>query len=181
VPVVLHRTPGRLPLAKLTLAAPHRSAITFRPQNDGDREFLRTLYASTREEELRVVPWTEDQKAAFLNMQFEAQSSDYAKNYPDCSFDIMEMDGQRIGRLYVDRLEDAIEIIDIALLPAFRGRGIGRLLLEEILAEATDSKRAVRIYVEHFNPARHLYDRLGFRHIDTNGVYHLMEWRSGVS
>ncbi len=35
----------------------------------------------------------------------------------------------------------------------------------------------VSIHVEHDNPARRLYDRLGFQHVDTNGVYHLMEWR----
>jgi ribosomal protein S18 acetylase RimI-like enzyme len=75
-----------------------------------------------------------------------------------------------------DRSGSEIEIIDIALLPEYRGRGIGRMLIEEILAEGKLSGRSVTIFVEHFNSARRLYDRLGFRHVDTNGVYHLMKW-----
>ena len=81
-----------------------------------------------------------------------------------------------MGRLYIDRREDVIEIIDIALLPEIRGRGIGGMLIQEILDEGKAASLPVRIYVENFNPARHLYDRLGFRHIDTNGLYHVMEW-----
>jgi len=130
---------------------------------------------------MRAVPWNEQEKVAFLDMQFAAQTRDYERNYPDCEFQIIEMAGECIGRLYIDRREEAIDIIDIALLPSVRRRGIGRMLLDEVLAEAAASRRAVRIYVEHFNPARHLYDRLGFRHIDTNGIYHLMEWRAGAS
>jgi ribosomal protein S18 acetylase RimI-like enzyme len=156
-------------------APPLRSAIVFRSQTEDDVPFLRRLYGSTREEELRIVPWSDQQKIAFLDMQFAAQSRDYQQNYPDCQFLIIDLEGERIGRLYVDRGE-LIEIVDIALLPEFRRRGIGRMLLEEILSEGAATRRKVRIYVEHFNPARHLYDRLGFRHIETNGVYHLMEW-----
>jgi ribosomal protein S18 acetylase RimI-like enzyme len=165
----------------MTAASPSRRAIAFRAQTAADAPFLRYLYGTTREDELRVLRWTEEQKSAFLDMQFGAQKQDYEANYPDCTFDVIELNGEPIGRLYVDRRERVIEIIDIALLPQFRRRGIGRMLLEEVLAEGAASRRNVRIYVEHFNPARHLYDRLGFRHIETNGVYHLMEWTPSPS
>jgi ribosomal protein S18 acetylase RimI-like enzyme len=155
-----------------------RAAIRLRPVTEADAAFLRHLYGTTRAEELSPVPWTDEQKSLFLDMQFNAQKTHYETYYPDCAFLVIEMDAERIGRLYVDRTDERIEIIDIALLPQYRGRGIGRMLLDEILAEAGATKRAVRIYVEHFNPARRLYDRLGFRHIETNGVYHLMEWRA---
>ena len=138
--------------------------------------FLRHLYGTTREREMQLVPWTPAEKAAFLDMQFTAQKTHYEEYYPDCQFLIIELDGRAIGRLYIDRGDDDIRITDIALLPEFRGRGIGRMLLEEILEEAAATGRTVTIHVEHFNPARRLYDRLGFRHVDTNGVYHLMEW-----
>ena len=127
---------------------------------------------------MRLVDWTAEQKSAFLDMQFRAQSRAYQENYPDGTFDIIELNGERIGRLYVDRRDKEIEIVDIALLPLFRARGIGRMLLAEILAEASETQRTVLIYVENFNPARRLYDRLGFQHVDTNGVYHVMEWRA---
>lgn len=155
-----------------------RASITFRTCRAEDVPFLRHLYGTTREDELRLVAWTDEQKAAFLDMQFAAQKTHYENFYPDCQFLVIELEGTAIGRLYLDRGEDDIGIVDIALLPAYRGRGIGRMLIEEILAEGAATGRKVSIYVEHFNPARHLYDRLGFRHVDTNGVYHLMEWRA---
>jgi ribosomal protein S18 acetylase RimI-like enzyme len=138
---------------------------------------LRHLYGTTREEEMRIVPWAPEQKAAFLDMQFMAQKQHYEQFYPACDFLVIEMEGQAIGRLYVDRGEDDIRITDIALLPEFRGRGIGRMLMEEILDEGRATGKRVTIHVEHNNPARGLYDRLGFQHVETNGVYHLMEWR----
>jgi ribosomal protein S18 acetylase RimI-like enzyme len=160
----------------MPIATPPRSSITFRPCADADVPFLRHLYGTTREAELRPVPWTDDQKRQFLDMQFIAQKQHYGQYYPDCEFLVIELDQTPIGRLYIDRADEDIRITDIALLPEFRGRGIGRMLMEEILEEGRAARKRVTIHVEHDNPARHLYDRLGFRHVDTNGVYHLMEW-----
>lgn len=162
----------------MTATPPPRSAITFRPSVDADVPFLRRLYGTTREEEMLLVPWSDPQKVAFLDMQFNAQKTHYERFYPDCEFLVIELEGAAIGRLYIDRRPDDIGIVDLALLPEYRGRGIGRMLLEEILTEAGAAGKSVTIYVEHFNPARRLYDRLGFRHVGTNGVYHLMEWRA---
>jgi ribosomal protein S18 acetylase RimI-like enzyme len=151
-------------------------SLLFRPQNDADRPFLAMLYASTREAEMAVVAWDDEQKQKFVEWQFEAQSSHYRENYAEADFLIIEQGGTAIGRLYIDRGPIEIEIIDIALLPQYRGAGLGAGLLRDILREGEESGKPVTIYVEHFNPARHLYDRLGFQHIDTNGVYHLMKW-----
>lgn len=165
----------------MTAPRPPREAIRFRPYAPDDVPFLQHLYATTRADEMQLVPWTAEQKSAFLLQQFTAQKNHYEEFYPSCQFLVIEMERKPIGRLYIDREETNIEIVDIALLPEFRGRGIGRMLLEEILAEGRAGGKSVTIYVEHFNPARRLYDSLGFRHIDTNGVYHLMEWRAEVS
>lgn len=126
---------------------------------------------------MRLVPWTSEQKSAFLDMQFTAQKLHYEQYYSDCEFLVIEVEGNPIGRLYIDRGDEDIRIIDIALLPEVRGRGIGRVLIGEILEEGQATRKRVSIHVEHDNPARRLYDRLGFQHVDTNGVYHLMEWR----
>lgn len=155
---------------------PPRSSIVLRSSVEADAPFLRHLYGTTREEEMRFVPWTPAQKAAFLDMQFHAQATHYQEFYPDCEFLVIELEERPIGRLYIDRGADDIRITDIALLPEFRGRGIGRMLMEEVLAEGAATGKRVTIYVEHYNPARRLYDRLGFRHVDTNGVYHFMQW-----
>ena len=109
-------------------------------------------------------------------MQFAAQHDYYQSQFPDADFRIVLRDGQPIGRLNIDRRVEEVRIIDIALLPDHRGAGIGSALLGDILAEATETKRPVRIHVEQFNPTLHLYERLGFTKIDDQGVYHLMEW-----
>src|SRR5688572_27152662 len=101
---------------------PPREAIQFRPITADDTPFLRRVYGTTREEEMQRVPWTEEQKTAFVDMQFAAQKAHYETFYPDCEFLVIELEGERIGRLYIDRGETDIEIIDIALLPEHRGR-----------------------------------------------------------
>jgi ribosomal protein S18 acetylase RimI-like enzyme len=155
--------------------------IALRAANPGDREFLRTVYASTRQDEMARVPWSEREKQAFLDMQFEAQDRYYQERYPDTAFLVVERDGAPIGRLYVDREPEEIRLIDIALLPKHRGAGIGGALLADLLDEARRTGRVVRIHVETFNPAMRLYERLGFRRIEERGVYWLMEWSADAA
>jgi ribosomal protein S18 acetylase RimI-like enzyme len=155
-----------------------RQSITYRPTRDDDRDFLAALYASTREEELKLVPWSDEQKAWFVEMQFRAQTQHYDREFDRSGFFIIEQDGTAIGRLYREEQGDTIYIIDIALVPSVRGQGIGTVLLQEILDEAAAAGKGVTIHVEHFNPARHLYDRLGFKELQQDGVYHLMRWES---
>ncbi|MEO6786641.1 MAG: GNAT family N-acetyltransferase [Chthoniobacteraceae bacterium] len=148
-------------------------SVTLRPALPDDLEFLKRVYASTREEEMAMVPWSEEQKAAFLGMQFSAQDADYRKNYPDARFDVILCDGTPAGRLYVHRQPVEISILDIALLPEHRGAGIGGALLGELIAEADGVGKPLVIYVEKFNRAQTLYRRLGFVETDDTGVY----WR----
>lgn len=150
--------------------------LALRPISDSDLPFLNLLYHSTRTHEMELIDWTKQQKIDFLNMQFNAQHRHYLENFVRAEFDIIELDGEPVGRLYLDRREDEIRIIDIALLPAYRGKGIGSRYLADIMIEAKRKKIPVRIHVENFNPALRLYQRLGFQQKDTNGIYHLMEW-----
>jgi ribosomal protein S18 acetylase RimI-like enzyme len=147
-----------------------------RPATEADRAFLLGLYASTREEELAQVAWDEGAKRAFLEQQFSAQDHHYRSNYPGATLDVIEVDGERAGRLYVYRGESDIRIMDIALAPPFRGRGIGTALLRELMAEARSSGRSLSVHVELQNPARSLYERLGFVAAGEHGIYVLMKW-----
>lgn len=151
--------------------------IRLRPAGDDDLPFLCRVYASTRWEELAGVPWTDEQKEAFLRFQFEAQHTYYREKFPDAAYDVIEAGGEPVGRLYVDRRADEIRLVDIALLPEHRGRGLGGRLLDDLLAEARAAGKPVRIHVEMNNPALGLYRRLGFTEIEEQGVYYLMEWR----
>ncbi|MEM7479890.1 MAG: GNAT family N-acetyltransferase [Acidobacteriota bacterium] len=152
------------------------SEITLRPMTEADLPFMRRVYAGTRVEELAQVPWSDGEKQAFLDMQFHAQHTYYQEHFADAAFDVIEADGEPVGRLYVDRREDEIRLIDIALLPEHRRGGIGGRLVKELLAEAGEAGLLVRIHVEQNNPAMTLYKRLGFRMIEEQGVYYLMEW-----
>jgi GNAT superfamily N-acetyltransferase len=149
--------------------------INLRAETPADQEFLFELYASTRAEELKQVPWTDAQKQAFLRMQFEMQSTHYHSHYPDASYQIILSDGAPIGRLYVHRADSQISVIDIALLTEHRRAGTGGRLLGEILSEADGGRKKVAIHVERQNPALRLYTRLGFQMVEDKGVYLYME------
>ena len=160
--------------------------LTLRPATADDEPFLEQVYAGTRAAELATVSWTEDEKAAFLQMQFAAQAQYYREHYPDASFDVIlldadagGLDAEAVGRLYVARWTDEIRIVDIALLPEFCNRGIGTTLLRRLQAEAQASSKPLRIHVERFNPALRLYERLGFRLVEDRGVYLFLEWKPG--
>jgi ribosomal protein S18 acetylase RimI-like enzyme len=147
-----------------------------RTARPGDAEVLYQIYASTREEELAPVPWDAATKEAFLRMQFAAQDTDYHAKFPNACYDLIVAGERVLGRMYLYRGKRVWELLDIALLPQYRSQGIGTRLLTDLLDEARAAAKPVRIYVERFNPARHLYDRLGFHEITDHGVYQLMEW-----
>ncbi|HEX5727118.1 MAG TPA: GNAT family N-acetyltransferase [Longimicrobiaceae bacterium] len=149
--------------------------LSLRPITDADLEFLFRLYASTREEELAAVPWTAEQKEAFLRQQFGAQHAYWQENYADTSWDLVLLDGEPAGRLYVARWPEQLRVVDIALLPEHRGRGLGGRLMRGVLAEGDAAGKPVSIHVEMYNPARSLYERLGFTVKADRGVYLLME------
>jgi len=150
--------------------------VTLRAVRTDDEAFQYRVYAGTRAEELAPLGWDEDQKERFLRMQFAAQSRFYKEQFPDADYRIILSGSRAIGRLYVDRREDEIRIIDIALLPEDRNRGVGTALMGDVLAEARRLRKPVRIHVERNNVARRLYQRMGFVRVGENGVYDLMEW-----
>lgn len=149
--------------------------VELRPVTSADGKLLREVYRSTREEELALTPWSEDQKAAFLEMQFTAQDTYYRQIHPDGRYLVILRHGAPVGRLYLVRLEDALRIVDIAILPEHRGAGIGTALLEEVIAEADEAGIAVSLHVEPWNPAKRLYERHGFVSVEVRGVYEFME------
>jgi len=151
--------------------------FALRPETGADIPFLLELYASTRAAELAPVPWSAEQKQAFLASQFQAQRTHYRTYFPDCAFDVIEQRGAPAGRLYLDVRRSQLHIIDIALLPDWRGRGIGTAILEALQAAARAAGKGVGIMVEKFNPALQLYRRLGFTNIADHEVYLEMEWR----
>jgi len=151
--------------------------ITLRLARPEDRDFLFSVYASTRADEMAMVPWGDAQKAGFLAQQFGAQTAYWDEQYPEAERSIVEVDGAAAGRFYVQRWPKEIRLVDIALLPHFRGSGVGTELIQRLFSEAAGTGTPVTIHVEIFNPARALYERLGFSSRGERGMYMLMEWR----
>jgi ribosomal protein S18 acetylase RimI-like enzyme len=152
--------------------------VTLRPVTNADSSFLRRVYAGTRAQELTQTDWSAEQKTMFCNMQFDAQTKDYRKNYPEAEYCVIERAGVPAGRLYVERSEKELLILDIALLPEHCGLGIGTHFLRELQREAAASGQVVTLHVERFNPALRLYQRLGFQEVEDKGIYYMMQWRA---
>jgi ribosomal protein S18 acetylase RimI-like enzyme len=151
--------------------------VTLRAVAPGDEAFLLKVYASIRADELAQVPWSHEQREAFLKMQFDAQQLHYRKHNPQATHDLILLDAQPIGRLYVARRESEIRILDITILPEYRNRGIGTPLIKDLMAQAAQTARPLSIYVESFNPSYRLFTRLGFSKVEEDGINHLLEWR----
>jgi GNAT superfamily N-acetyltransferase len=152
------------------------AGLSFRPITAVDLPFLFAVYASTRTEELAPLPWTGAQKTAFLNQQFQAQHTDYQRNYSGAEWLVVMHAGSSVGRLYIDRNAREHTVIDIALLPEHRGHGLGAAIMRDLMDEAQTAGKPLTIYVEKFNPALRLYQRLGFQTVEDKGIYDLMRW-----
>ena len=103
--------------------------IKLRPVGEKDNAFIETVYRSTREDELKLINWTEQQKWAFISMQSMAQLAEYKTKFPDAAFQVIIYEKKDAGRFYTWENENEIRLIDITLLPPFRGKGIGKFLL----------------------------------------------------
>ena len=151
--------------------------ITLRPATEADDDFIFNCYASTRQQELAQVPWTAEQKESFVRMQYTAQKTHYAAESQRASHDVIYVDATPVGRIYLDRQDDVLHILDITVLPQHRNQGTGSLLLRRILEEAGKLGKPVTIYVESFNPSLRLFERLGFRSENEKGFHLLMKWQ----
>ena len=144
--------------------------ISLRPANTDDQQFLLSLYASTRSE-LDLLAWDDQQKHQFAAMQFNFQTQQYRATYPAADYSIIQKGQEPIGRLIVNRDEGEFVLVDISLLPVHRQQGIGTQLIVALLREAQARKLPVRLHVVVSNPAKLLYERLGFTIVSSDSVY----------
>lgn len=166
-----------------------KPALRLRPITAADMPLLLRIYASTRAAELAAVPWDDAAKAAFVQMQFQAQHQHYQQHYVGAQFSVAEAEAEAgdrhgpvpVGRLYVWRRPGSLHIVEVTVLPEFRQRGYGTQLLQALQGEAAAAGGALTIHVEQGNPALSLYRRLGFQKIRENGLHDLMEWRAAES
>jgi GNAT superfamily N-acetyltransferase len=157
---------------------PSGGTFTLRPITTDDEEFLLSVYASTRAEELGQVEWAEGQKEAFVKWQFELQRREYDTRFPDAEYNLILVDDHPAGRIWIGRDREQIRLLDIALLPEFQNRGAGTMLLHGLIDEARKANKPLRhmVFVLN-NDAHRFYERLGFVIIEDLGAYKHMEFR----
>lgn len=153
-------------------------AITLRSVSPADAALLYRIYASTREDELALAGWTEAMIKPFLDLQFRARQAGYANAFAGAGSFIVEVGGEPAGRLLVDRRGRVVHVADIALLGAYRGRGVGTALLRSLLDEAREQRTDVTLSVEISNRAGALYARLGFVETAVHGLYRQLRFRA---
>jgi len=163
------------------VALPLKLPIQLRAAQPEDQSFLLQVYSSTRAEELALVSWTEEQREAFVEMQFAAQQNHYASEFPQATHDIILANEQPVGRIYVARLNEEIRIADITIIPEHRNQGIGTSLIKGLLDEAVLTGKVVSVYVETFNRSVRLFLRLGFAIGEQNGINFLLRWSANGS
>lgn len=151
-----------------------------RPATLGDLPFLRALYQSFRKDELARIPWSADDKQAFLDQQFNLQHRYYIAAFPQTDFLIIEKDGAPIGRLYIDLSADIWHIIDVGFLSEWRGQGLGSAMLKAVQdAATTGHSLGIVLHVDRNNRRAHdLYQALGFTVVEAGDTHIRMEWRT---
>ena len=151
--------------------------LTLVEKTPADEDFLFSVYASTRAEEMALVThWSEEQKKQFLRLQFDAQHQYYLSRYPDAFFGVIRFENQPAGRLYTAELAEEIRIIDLTVLPEFCRRGIGGKILKDILQKGCKTRKPVQIYIENFNPSGEFFARRGFKPVSEQGIHVLWSW-----
>lgn len=153
--------------------------LSLREATPEDEPFLFEVYASTRLDELEGFGWSDDQKRAFIRMQFLARE----RSYPRVGNRIIVLNGRPVGRMMVDRNETDILLRDIALLTEFRNAGIGSRLIQDLMKEATSAGKPILLHVVSTSPAVRLYERLGFYRTanEAEAAYLEMKWVPATS
>ncbi len=153
--------------------------ITLRAVTPADEPFLFRLYAGTRAAELALTPWNDAQREAFLRMQFAAQTQAYWGRYPDSKHQIIEADGESVGRLWVAHGAEHIHILDVALLPECSA-DISAQVIDDLVREAAIRRQSITIYVAAFDPVQPWFEQLGFKPIEQTGFHSLLQWQPQI-
>lgn len=149
--------------------------IELRPQLKKDDLFIEAVYGCTRETEMNLTNWTAEQKNAFVLMQSMAQQADYKVKYPGTAFQIIMFKNKNAGRFYTWENDTEIRLIDITVLPQFRGKGIATFIISNLIKKSGKQQKKISLHVDPVNPALNLYLRLGFIKITQTGRHYYME------
>lgn len=154
--------------------------LELRSACEGDLPFLFSLYCDVRSPEVNAWGWPASQVDAFLRMQFDAQRRSYQAACPQATHHIVCVGSVPIGRRLVAATPEAVRLVDIALLSAYRNRGIGTRLIQQLMDETAAARVALNLQVLRGNPAQRLYERMGFSETGADAMYITMQWSVGA-
>lgn len=152
--------------------------LTFRPETTEDEAFIRTLMLQVLTRSLGAEAWPEPLRTNLLDTQYRVRREGFRQMAGDAPGTILCVDGEPAGWLVLAETEEAILIVNIAVLEAWQGRGLGTWMLRSVIEKAGQRHIPVQLEVARINDAaRRLYLRLGFHEVGGNEIHHQMEWK----
>jgi len=148
-----------------------------RPATPDDEGLLLRLFAEYRTAELARfgIPWAAAEKLAEL--QYCGQQQTYLQRYPGAeNLILFSESGKAAGRLLLDRQPDCWRIVDIGILTEHRRQGIATRAIRACQSSCRALPARLELQVNPANPARILYERLGFRVVTATDVSLEMVW-----
>lgn len=143
-----------------------------------DAGFLFQLFVGRSTARFALLGWSDAQLHLMLQMQYRARAEGYAKQFAGLeSFMICTADQQPVGEVLIHRSDQEIRIVDICISRDCRKQGIGTQILLKLQREAAAAGSAITLSVDHGNPARRLYERLGFQETGWNALQAEMRWK----
>jgi ribosomal protein S18 acetylase RimI-like enzyme len=152
--------------------------LMLRPEGADHAAFLFDLHETVKGAELAQMPVPEPIRRQLLDMQFRAMSMSYRAGYPAARFAIITLNDTPIGRLITNDGGERFHILHIALLPEWRSRGIGKVLMTTVLDEPKRRGKTCEATVAADNFASlRLWARLGFIERERDDINVILEWR----
>jgi ribosomal protein S18 acetylase RimI-like enzyme len=153
--------------------------ISIRPATAGDERFLESVHREERHWEFQPLLAAGDAESyhKVMSQQYAAHHDVYFNLYDVARYGIVLWTDRRVGRLYVDHRDAEIRVLDMALLRAYRGRGIGTILMRGLCADAARRRLPVVLHVHVANAAAfRFYYRFGFEPEASDGRHVRMQW-----
>ncbi len=148
-----------------------------RPATPQDEAFLFLLVAGDRGVQLAPCGLPGPLLEQLVKMQYRGQQISYTARYPNAgNYILLTHEGAPAGRLLLDCQPDRWRIVDIAVLPAHRGKGLGTQAIAHCQSRCRNLQARLELQVNAANPARRLYERLGFRAMEETETSAEMLW-----
>ena len=140
--------------------------VSLRPATESDYDFLWWLHGATMRTYVDAIwGWDEAVQRQFFQVRFNP-----------ARMQIVEYAGEAVGYVSVERREESVFLGAIEIAPEYQGRGIGTGLIRDLQGEAQRQGLPLRLQVLQGNPARRLYERLGFEATGETETHIMMNW-----